>query len=109
MEQLNARIKAEDLETSNRLYHQIGDIIDNAQLVMKNTVDKKTLAIYRKNHKLKHEIQVHSRAHERNEVSLKQLGDFNAKLKLDLANSLKKTKPICTPDMEFNFSFQQKA
>jgi hypothetical protein len=34
MEQLNARIKAEDLEISNKLYHQIGDIIDNAQLVV---------------------------------------------------------------------------
>lgn len=33
MELLNARIKAEDLETSNKLYNKVGSIIDNAQLV----------------------------------------------------------------------------
>jgi hypothetical protein len=76
---------------------------------MKNLVNKKTLAVYRKNHKLKHEIQVHTQVHETNEIALKKLADHNAKLKLDLENSLKKSKPICTPDMEFTFSFQQKS
>lgn len=33
MEHLNARIKAEDLETSKKLYNKVGSIIDNAQLV----------------------------------------------------------------------------
>jgi hypothetical protein len=76
---------------------------------MKNLVNKKTLAVYRRNHNLKHEIQVHTQVHETNKVALKKLGDHNAKLKLDLENSLKKSKPICTPDMEFTFSFQQKS